>query len=304
MIAVMMRPVSLLCALCIAAVALLGCDLSPPNNSGLVFRPDTESSHMTDTLIIRMGESATRFAARAGSRLKVARQPAGIDFYAINWLKPPRGTVRLERGKHTIDIEQVFSALTAEDQEELKSEGLFKFSVNAGVSAPEFISHDEARLAIHAILRRILDAGWQQVIERDEPRLRGQARLDHMFATTNSSGLDAAFVPTLTDWMRIPSRTAWNFYADGVYLDVSFTREPTYTDAQKPGAYLLTFNLQTETEYFRGYAGPDNRLRWEEFVQPELDKAAAQRASKEAELVAQGVRLDLSYRDPPVPPWQ
>lgn len=296
------RPMTWLWAACLAAVGLPGCDLPPSTDPALASRLRIESNHMTDNFTIRMGESGTAFAARAGSRLKVTRQPAGINFLTISWSSPPRGTVQFELGKHSVIIDHVFSVLTAEDQEELKGEGLFSFAVNAGVTAPEFISHDEARLAIHAILRRILEAGWQQVIERDEPRLKGQARLDYMFATTNSSGLDAAFVPTFTEWMRIPSHTAWNFYADGVYLDVSFTREPSYTDPVKPGAYLLTFNLQTETEYFRGYAGPENRLNWKHFVQPELDKAAARRASKEAELSAQGVAIDQAYRDPPVPP--
>ena len=64
---------------------------------------------------------------------------------------------------------------------------------------------------------------------------------------------------------------------------------------------MLTFNIKTETEYFRGYAGPDDRLRWKQVVPQELVKVAALRASKEAELRAKGVVIDESYQDPPVP---
>ena len=101
--------------------------------------------------------------------------------------------------------------------------------------------------------------------------------------------------------MRIESHTPWSFYADGLYMEVSFTRERTLTDPTKPGSYLLTFNIKTETEYFRGFAGPDNRLRWKEVLPQELAKVAVTRAQKETELRAKGVPIDESYQDPPVP---
>lgn len=187
------------------------------------------------------------------------------------------------------------------DLQDFSSEGLYEFNINAGISAPSLIPHDEARLKTYALLQRILDAGWQQVIERSEPRLAGKARQDYMFATTNLNGLDATYMPTFEEWMRIQSRTPWSFYASGIYMDVTFTREATLTAPNKPGAYMLTFNIKTETEYLRGYAGPDDRLRWKEVVPAELEKAAKERARREADLRAQGIPIDESYRDPPLP---
>lgn len=101
--------------------------------------------------------------------------------------------------------------------------------------------------------------------------------------------------------MRIENRTGWGFYAHGLYMNVSFTREANLTDPAKPDSYLLTFNIQTETEYFRGLAGPDNRLGCKEVLPRELAKLAALRAEKEAELLARGIPIDESYRDPPAP---
>jgi hypothetical protein len=151
--------------------------------------------------------------------------------------------------------------------------------------------------------RQRRDPDQREHEDRDDrgPRLNGKARQDYMFATSNLNGLDATYAPTFEEWMRVESRTPWSFYANGVYLEVAFTREPTLTDPAKPGSYLLTFNIKTETEYFRGYAGPDNRLRWKEVVPQELVKVAALRAGKEAELRAKGVAIDESYQDPPVP---
>jgi hypothetical protein len=259
-----------------------------------------ESVEMTNNASIKLGESAKAFIERY-PQAKVVRQPAGIDFYSLRWSTGSPGLVSLENGKNALAVEHVLSTTTSEDQAETKQEGFTEFNINAGITAPERIPHDEARLKTYAILRGILDAGWQQVIERSEPRLKGKARQDYMFATSNLNGLDATFVPTFEEWMRVESRTPWSFYANGVYLEVSFTREPTLTDPTKPGAYLLTYNIKTETEYFRGYAGPDDRLRWKEVVPKELVKVAALRAQKEAELKAKGVPIDESYKDPPVP---
>ena len=117
-------------------------------------------------------------------------------------------------------------------------------------------------------------------------------------------GLDVTYVPTLEEWMQIESRTPWTFYANGVYMNVIFTRERTLTDPTKPGSYLLTFNIKTATEYFRGFAGPDNRLRWKEVLPQELAKVAALRAQKEAELRARSVAIDEAYQDPPAPAFK
>jgi hypothetical protein len=256
---------------------------------------------VTKDISIKLGESGESFAKRYAGVVRVTHSTPNVDFYRIAWDQRAPGTVHVEHGKQTFTIEHALSVQSPQELRDLKAEGLKDFDVSSGVTAPDLIPHDEARQKIHAILRGILNVGWQQVIELSEPRLKGRARLDYMFATTNSNGLDATHLPTFEEWMRIPSRTPWSFYANGVYMDVTFTREPTLTDPNKPGSYLLTFNLKTETEHLRGYAGPDNRLRWKEFVPAELAKAAEQRKKLEAELRAKGVPIDESYRDPPLP---
>lgn len=255
---------------------------------------------MTNSVSIKLGESAAAFVKRYPGA-KLVRQPAGLDFYSIDWDKRPRAIVTIEHARNTIVIDEVLGVSTSEDQAELKSEGFFEYSVYAGVSDPDLIPHDEARLRILAILRGILDAGWKSTVPRSRPRLKGQARLDYVLNVSSSIQLDPTHTPTFEEWMRIENRSGWSFYANGVYMEVTFTREPTLTDPAKLGSYLLTFNIKTETEYFRGYAGPDDRLRWKQVVPQELVKVAALRAGKEAELRARGVAIDESYQDPPAP---
>lgn len=255
---------------------------------------------MPNTVSIKLSEPAAAFVKRYPSA-KLLRQPAGLDFYSIDWNKPPRGVVTLEHGTNTLVIHDVLSVSTSEDQAELKNDGFFEYSINAGVTAPDLISHDEARLKIYAILQGILDKGWKATVPRSRPRLKGQARLDYVLNVSSSIRLDPMHLPTFEEWMRIENRSGWSFHASGAYLEVTFTREPSLTDPLKLGSYLLTFNIQTETEFFRGYAGPDDRLRWKEVVPRELVKVAALRVAKETELRAKGVAIDESYQDPPIP---
>lgn len=287
-----------MCGILVAALAACQGKAAPD-----LATPETkESKKMSNSVSIKLGESAAVFVKRYPG-VNLVRQPAGLDFYSIDWDERPRGVVTLEHGKSTIIIDDALGVAMSEDQAELKSEGFFEYTVFAGMSVadPGLIAHDEARLKTYAILRRIMDAGWLQVIERSEPRLSGKARQDYMFATSNLNGLDAKYVPTFEDWMRIPSRTPWSFYSDGAFLSVEFTRERTLTDPNEPGSYLLAFKIKTATEYFRGYAGPDNRLRWKELLPVELAKVARLRADKEAELKIKGVVIDESYQDPPPP---
>jgi hypothetical protein len=291
-------------SLLIAAVAVAAYAGCGDNRPALVQQiTETKAPLMTTELLVKLGEMGPAFAKRYPDIVRVVRQPAGVDFYRINWERPS-GVVRIEHTKHSFVVEHASGVSSSQDLEEFKSEGLNEFNIFAGISAPELIPHDEARLKIHAILRRIMDAGWKSTTSRSRPRLSGQARVDYVLNTSSSIGLDPAHMPTFDEWMRIENRTSWGMYADGVFLDVTFTREPTLTDPKKPGAYLLSFNLKTATEFFRGYAGPDDRLRWKAVLPQELAKAAAARAQKETELRAKGIKIDESYQDPPVPAFK
>ena len=256
---------------------------------------------MTTDVSIKLGETGPSFAKRYPGSARVTHSTPNVDFYQIDWEQRAPGQVRVEHGKHSFVIEDALGVQAPQELGDFKAEGLYNYTIFAGVSASDLIPHDEARLKTYAILKRIVDVGWKTTTPRSRPRLKGQARLDYVLDASSSVGLDPRQIPTFEEWMRIESHTPWSFYADGLYMEVSFTRERTLTDPTKPGSYLLTFNIKTETEYFRGFAGPDNRLRWKEVLPQELAKVAVTRAQKETELRAKGVPIDESYQDPPVP---
>lgn len=282
-----------------ALAVLWGC--GERNHSQPLSTTETRATAMTTEVTIKLGEMGPSLAKRYPSNVKVQHQPAGLDFYEIDWDQQSPGTVRVEHRNHSFVVEHVLGVLSSQDLEDFKSEGLKEFNISSGITEPDRIPHDEARLKTYAILKRIMDAGWKNTVDIGDPRVRGKDRLRYALLQNKYVGLDVTYVPTLEEWMQIESRTPWNFYANGLYMNVIFTRERSLTDREKPGSYLLTFNIRTDTEYFRGFAGPDNRLRWKELLPQEIAKAAASRAQKEAELRAKGVSLDESYQDPPAP---
>ncbi len=261
-----------------------------------------EGNAMTNEVVIRLGESGPDFTKRYPNLVRKQHQPAGIDFYSIDWNSLPRGVVRLDHGAHSFNVEDVLGVQGVQELGALEGEGMNGFSIFAGVTPPEFIDHDEARLKTHAILRRILDAGWRPFLNPSRPRLSGQARLDYVLNVTNSIGLDARLVPTLEEWMNIPSITRWPLYADGLFMEIYFQRQPNPADPDKSGAYLLTYDIKTEAEHYRGYVESEDRLRWKELLPAKMKRVAQVRATKETELRAQGIPIDETYRDPPLPP--
>lgn len=256
---------------------------------------------MSSDFSIRLGESAASLLQRYPTGIKINRQPAGLDFYSKDWGRPPYGRVTVEHGRYSFSVPHATGIRTAEDQDELKAEGFAEYTVYALLSDSDKLLHQEARDRIYGLLKSLRDSGWQQLIERGDPRLQGKERLLYTLQTSNLNGLDADYLPTLTEWMQLQDRTPWRLYVDGVFLEMTFDRDPTLMDPEKHGAYLLTINLQTTNEYFRRFVEPKDRLKWQSLLPGVLKDVAIQRAQKETELKAKGVVIMESYIDPKPP---
>ena len=261
-----------------------------------------ESTAMSQNVSINIGEQGAAFAKRYPDKIRVIHQPVGADFYKIDWDVHPRGMVVIDHGAYSFTIEDVLGVSGYQNLDGFENEGLTEFNIYSGITAPDLIPHDEARQKMHVILQRILQAGWKINITRSMPRLRGKDALNYAFIDGYTS-LDASYIPTFEEWMRIESRTAWRFYADHVYLSVNFTREHTLTDPTKPGSYLVSFNLTSENAFYRGYIDGEgeNHKNWKTLLPAELAKLVPVRAEVEAKLRAQGIKIDETYQDPPLP---
>ena len=249
---------------------------------------------------IQVGEMGSSFASRNADRLKIDRQPAGLNFYEIRFPGQTKGSATVNSGTRKFVIENILSITGTEDLD-FKDEGLSEFSINCAISATELISHDNARMRFFSMLQDLTRAGWKTTIPRGAPRLLGKEMTNYLLRSRQEVTLDSSYIPSLDEWMRLPSLTGWEFYANHAYLTVTFTREHTLTDPEKLGAYLVSFELKNEAEEFRGHVGGSGRNRWKEILPKELTKLAQERVKKETELRQHGTKIDETYVDPPIP---
>ena len=254
---------------------------------------------MTSNVSAHLGEQGDTFATRYQNQVNINRQH-GLSFYSMDWGPHDKSKVTFEHGKHTLTVDNVMGVSSVQDVDYPK-EGISELDITESITPPDGISHDEARQKMFDILQGILRAGWAMFIDRGDPRLRGKDAFNFVLGSSPYSSLDAAYSPSLNEWMQIQSLTPWKFYADHIYLEVTFMREHTLTDPTKPGAYIITFNFKNEPENYRGYVDPHDRKKWKELLPAELAKLPPMRAEAEAKMRAKGLKIDETYQDPPVP---
>ena len=119
---------------------------------------------------------------------------------------------------------------------------------------------------------------------------------NYLLETQRPTTLDAAYEPSLDEWMKLKDLTTWELYANGTFLQLSFARDSTKLDLSKPGSYVLNLTLQSDINYFKGFVPPLQRTQWRELLPNELKKALARRSLLEVELRAKGLQIDESYR--------
>jgi hypothetical protein len=249
---------------------------------------------------LSVGEKGESFARRNPSITAVDRQPAGLNFYELNWSTHAMGTVIIKQGDLRFNIENVISVTGTEDMD-LLDEGITELKINSTITNSETISHDEARMKTLAYLQKIYQNGWKIVLPRYMARIRGKDMNNYLLQTGNHTTLDSLYVPSLKEWMQYRDLTSWEFYADHVFLTVQIMREHTLTDPGRPGAYLLSTNLQSEAEHFRGYVDGLKRPQWKQLLPAEIAKLERERATMESEFRTKGIAIDETYVDPPLP---
>jgi hypothetical protein len=262
---------------------------------------ESKVAPMSYDVSIKIGEQGSAFAKRYPKKIRIAHQPAGIDFYNLDWDRAPRGRVTLDHGQYSFTVDDVLGLWAPQDLQDRSSEGLSEFHLNAGLTTADTISHKEALLQMYAMLRAFEKLGWKSITPRSRPRLRGKERLSHVLNVDSSIGLDASQTPNHEEWMQLENMTQWEFYADHLYLEVNFMRQSAGENSPNVGAYLIGFVIKSEAEYFRNHVKSEDRQRWKQVLPGVLAHLANLRAENEAKLRAKGIAIDESYQDPPVP---
>lgn len=260
---------------------------------------DARDGFVREGIAIRVNQAADELMEKYPKQLEVARHPAGLNFYSMDWPRDALASIVIGQPDHAVTIPYVLG-ISGTDNTGYPEENISEWHIYAGLTAPELMGHDEARQAFFRLIQSIRDAGWRNAISRGAPRLKGKDTLRYVQAALVGC-LDPDYVPDLEEWMKLGAGNSWCFYADHAYFRINLTRDQNRTDIHQPGAYFLTYDLVAENEEMRAYVGPQNRREWKTRLPEALALELADRQQKEAEWQRKGARIDRAYQDPPVP---
>src|SRR5690625_5598606 len=81
----------------------------------------------------------------------------------------------------------------------------------------------------------------------------------------------------------------WSLFADGVFLDITFRRDRKRMDPEQPGAYLLSFTLNSKEEEARShFQGEKDRANWKDLWVDKIKELKKERYAKEEALRKRG----------------
>jgi len=253
---------------------------------------------MTQHVYVEIGESPQALVHRYGGAVDVNDKNFGLNFYTMDWPTDNPITVVIRNGNSNLQIDAVLMINGAFDRG-YPDEGISSYSVSSELVSQPTVRHDQARLKFYEMLSRIQKAGWQRYLDDEEPRLKGVESIHRLLQTGISmTTLDPGYVPTFEEWMTLKERSSWQFYKDGVYMDVRMSRDSKHMDPSLPGAYFVSISLESYVSKWRTLFQEADRPRWRELLREEKQNAAAERAKMERQLQAEGYHVDTSYRNP------
>ncbi|MQR02555.1 hypothetical protein [Glaciimonas soli] len=226
-----------------------------------------------------------------------------IVFYDVDWKSDQLtnrqlGTVRIDHGNNSFSVPYVLSIMGTALPQDFPEEGIYNFDLSVAISPNSTNSHAIALHQFYALLKTIQNAGWKREIGVYNPRLSGRDALLYSQAGGNSNySVDANYVPALDEWMKINDYTDWKFYANEVYLDVTFVRNPDKMDPNQPGAYLVSLNFKSANAVERAYFDKKDRPRYKELYPAERKRLAKLRGEAERKISSQ-YHIDETYIDP------
>ncbi|WP_432241460.1 hypothetical protein [Herbaspirillum robiniae] len=277
-------------AIMLAAAFITGCSRQPIGENG----------KMTEKVSISANQPGDELQKKYPDRFTLSDHPSGARFYAAQWPSDDRGTIEVGRQGQAFTLRYALSA-TGNYSSAFPGENIIEWDVNTGMDSSSIIGHDEARRRFMALLQDIRKAGWKRYVDQGFPRLAGTDAIRYASLTSPVYGLDPDYQPTLDEWMKLPGRALWKFWSNQGYLSLALSRDPNRVDVNQPGAYFIEVVLLGENEQFRKMVGPARRAQWKDALPEELKLLAQDRQSAEDVLRAQGIKIEETYQDPPVP---
>ena len=260
-------------------------------------------------LVFTVGENPTDFIQRmknVGQPIGVDRQPAGLNFYTIDFQQGARQTMRLEHGMHSFNIPPVMSFMGTEDVD-LPELGikLLRFSFVRKDDGQKN-THEQAREFFIGYIKMLADLGWQRFITTSSPRLSGSQSYQYMIENKHNYIPDINFEPNLKTWKAMEDSHIWTLYADDLFINIKYRRKQDPSDKNKApdksAYYIFSLEITTKDEFAKGYMKFEQRDTWKQHWVPIIKRLKTRRYKIEAELRDKGYTIDTSYQDPIIHP--
>lgn len=251
------------------------------------------------TVTVKLGMEGN--AGAEAQNFDTMNHPSGLYFFKKHWDdRNKSGTVLYMQGPHSFEIDNVSIVRGTGDKDRPK-EGVTNWDILFGVNSEPTASYQEALNSTMALLARLRAAGWKRYISTADPRLSGrEATLYALSESGSIYSMDSSYKPTMEEWKKIvTSEPQWYFYADGVYLNVTISYQPTDVDK---GYYLMDVDIQAASDFYLPYFSdsPQKMKEWEKYLPGEVGPEKKYRLAKEARLKTQGYTIDTTYQAPPI----
>ncbi len=287
-----MKYALILAAIIVAALILLFVFYSQPKAQGTSSMPITQA-------VIELNMSPEKFASanQVDPKRGIDRQPAGLDFYSVEWPSTARGQVFLEHGPYSFVFPNTLRVTGTYDHA-VPNDGIYVFRITGGMATQSDIYHDEARLRFLEFLAMLKQKGWRTFINLEDPRLPTHQALHYALQEDNilySVPIDAEI--DLNTWMQIKAND-WRMYAGDAIMKIGFRRDTSRLDLDKPSAYLFSYEIYNRQQLIREHLSFEEQKQAAQ-IWPELKlELEEKRLQKEALLELQGYHIDKSYVDP------
>ncbi|MCA8272693.1 hypothetical protein LGN17_09220 [Burkholderia sp. AU30280] len=258
-----------------------------------------DESTTSRTVTIKFGADGKVDAQNQG--FSVMNHPSGVYRYQIHWNDSARlGTVKYIQGRHSFEVDNVM-IVTGLGDKDSPEDGVDNWDISFNVSPVKTISYEEGREKIMSLLSRLRAAGWKRYVYAASPRLIGREAMTYASSEAGMlDSLDSTYTPTLDEWKNlITVEPRWIFYADGVFLTLSLSYQPS--GSPDMGYYLTDIQVSTASDNYTPYFtdSVERRKKWKKFISDELKPAREERSKKETELKALGYTIDATYQPPP-----
>lgn len=256
-----------------------------------------------DIIALHFGEQGIQDFAK-NSNTPVDRQPAGMNFFSLDWTPPQLGRVRVITEKGNLEIENVISVLGTQIARR-SNDGIQIMDIDASLHPNEYTTSQEAYTAYTKLVRQINDKQWKQYFLPYDARIDKQDNLKHMRETMGEV-IDPTYVLSFKEWQDVLLKTSggiiFNLYNGDVELGISLQR--TYQDDKKE-QYIVRYSFENFKYAGRNAISNSDEMNNEQLKQAfEIELAENKKSRKTAEndKKKEGYHIDESYIDPDI--WQ